>query len=82
MMIYDTSIMHAYDASMHLGCEVLLLFLKIAIVAYINLPLIYIKDLLLPDKIAETASMVRKQFEMEKEWDDFWLNIDDSVFQL
>nr|CAG4649495.1 EOG090X09DD [Scapholeberis mucronata]SVE93735.1 EOG090X09DD [Scapholeberis mucronata] len=47
MMIYDTSIMYAYDASISLCCE--------------------IKDLLLPDKIAEIAFMVRKQFEMEKE---------------
>nr|CAG4641852.1 EOG090X09DD [Eurycercus lamellatus] len=46
MMIYDTSIMYAFEASLKLGFE--------------------IKELLLPDKIAEVALMVRKQFEMEK----------------
>lgn len=72
MMIYDTSIMYTYDASVKLGLNVnnfnhrfIISFLFCQINSFGTPP--QVKDLLLPDRIAEVALMVRKQFEMEKE---------------
>nr|CAG4643344.1 EOG090X09DD [Ilyocryptus agilis] len=50
MMVYDTSIMYAYEASMKMGFE--------ARYIYVSLFLL---------EIAEVTSMVRKQFEMDKQ---------------
>ena len=67
MMIYDTSVMYAYDASVNLGFEVNNVNMRILQQNLWFSFYLQVKDLLLPDKIAQVAMVVRKQFEMEKE---------------
>lgn len=67
MMIYDTSVMYAYDASVNLGFEVNNRNMRILQQSLWFSFYLQVKDLLLPDKIAQVAMVVRKQFEMEKE---------------
>ena len=69
MMIFDTSTMYAYDASVRAGFEVSdeikfnrTMYLR----AWYNIAhALQVKDLLLPENIREIGLMVRKQFEME-----------------